>query len=87
MGLSDGAIWKGCAIPCLLVTSLGFTAGCRMPKIVSGSRSRAGAKHWKEVVEKLRTEIPALAEHFSLLDEKLELKGFEKQYVKAYAIG
>ena len=38
------------------------------------------------VVEKLRTDIPALAEHFSLLDEKLELKGFEKQYVKAYAI-
>jgi class 3 adenylate cyclase len=38
------------------------------------------------VVEKLRTEIPALAERFSLLDEKMELKGFEKQYVKAYAI-
>ncbi len=39
------------------------------------------------VVEKLRTEIPALAARFSLLDEKLELKGFEKQYVSAYAIG
>jgi class 3 adenylate cyclase len=38
------------------------------------------------VVEKLRTEIPALAERFSILDEKMELKGFEKQYVKAYAI-
>ncbi len=38
------------------------------------------------VVEKLSTEIPTLAERFSLLDEKLELKGFEKQYVKAYAI-
>jgi class 3 adenylate cyclase len=38
------------------------------------------------VVEKLRAEIPALAERFSLFDEKLELKGFEKQYVKAYAI-
>jgi class 3 adenylate cyclase len=38
------------------------------------------------VVEKLRTEIPALAERFSLFDEKLELKGFEKQYVKAFAI-
>jgi len=38
------------------------------------------------VVEKLRAEIPELAERFSLLDEKLELKGFEKQYVRAYAI-
>ncbi len=38
------------------------------------------------VVEKLRREFPALAERFSLLDEKMELKGFEKQYVKAYAI-
>ena len=38
------------------------------------------------VVEKLRAELPALAERFSLFDEKLELKGFEKQYVKAYAI-
>jgi len=38
------------------------------------------------VVEKLRQEIPALAERFSLFDERLELKGFEKQYVKAYAI-
>ncbi len=38
------------------------------------------------VVEKLRAEFPALAERFSLFDEKLELKGFEKQYVKAYAI-
>jgi len=34
----------------------------------------------------LKTEIPALAEHFSLLGEKLELKDFEKQYVNAYAI-
>jgi len=38
------------------------------------------------VVEKLRVEIPALAERFALFDERLELKGFEKQYVKAYAI-
>jgi len=38
------------------------------------------------VVEKLRAELPALAERFSLFDEKLELKGFEKQYIKAYAI-
>jgi len=38
------------------------------------------------VIEKLRAEIPALAERFSLFNEKLELKGFEKQYVKAYAI-
>jgi class 3 adenylate cyclase len=38
------------------------------------------------VIEKLRAEIPELAERFSLFDEKLELKGFEKQYVKAYAI-
>jgi len=38
------------------------------------------------VVEKLRVEAPAHAERFSLFDEKLELKGFEKQYVKAYAI-
>jgi class 3 adenylate cyclase len=37
-------------------------------------------------VEKLRAETPALAERFSLFDEKLELKGFEKQYVRAYAI-
>jgi len=27
---------KGCAILCLLVTPLGFTAGCRTPEIVSG---------------------------------------------------
>jgi class 3 adenylate cyclase len=38
------------------------------------------------VVEKLRAEIPSLAERFSLFDDKLELKGFEKQYVTAYAI-
>jgi class 3 adenylate cyclase len=38
------------------------------------------------VVERLRTEIPDLADRFSLFDEKLELKGFEKQYVTAYAI-
>jgi class 3 adenylate cyclase len=40
----------------------------------------------ESVVEKLRAEIPALAERFSLLNEKLELKGFEQQYVKAYVI-
>ncbi|MBW2542961.1 MAG: adenylate/guanylate cyclase domain-containing protein [Deltaproteobacteria bacterium] len=38
------------------------------------------------VVGRLRAEVPALAERFSLLDEKLELKGFDKQYVEAYAI-
>jgi len=38
------------------------------------------------VVEKLKLELPALAERFSLLDERLELKGFENQHVKAYAI-
>jgi len=38
------------------------------------------------VVAKLGAQAPALSERFSLLDEKLELKGFEKQYVKAYAI-
>ena len=40
----------------------------------------------ESVVEKLRAEIPELAERFSLLNEKLELKGFEQQYVKAYVI-
>jgi len=38
------------------------------------------------VITKLRTEAPELAERFSLFDERLELKGFEKQYVVAYAI-
>jgi class 3 adenylate cyclase len=38
------------------------------------------------VVAKLGAQAPALSERFSLLDEKLELKGFEKQYVRAYAI-
>jgi class 3 adenylate cyclase len=38
------------------------------------------------VVTRLRSQTPALAERFSLLDERLELKGFEKQYVSAYAI-
>jgi len=38
------------------------------------------------VVEKLRAELPALAERFALFDERLELRGFAKQYVKAYAI-
>jgi len=38
------------------------------------------------VVDKLRAEAPALAERFSLLDEKLELQGFERQCISAYAI-
>jgi len=38
------------------------------------------------VVAKLSAQAPALAKRFSLLDEKLELKGFEKEYVSAYAI-
>jgi hypothetical protein len=35
---------KGCAILCLPVTSLGFSADYRTPEIVSGSRGRAGTK-------------------------------------------
>lgn len=38
------------------------------------------------VVEQLRQELPALAERFALLDERLELKGFEQQVVTAYSI-
>ncbi len=38
------------------------------------------------VVEKLRAEIPALADRFALFDDNLELKGFEQQYVSTYAI-
>jgi class 3 adenylate cyclase len=38
------------------------------------------------VVEKLRQETPALAEKFALLDEYLELKGFEHQLVTAWSI-
>lgn len=36
------------------------------------------------VVERLQQEAPTLANHFRLLDEQLELKGFEKEYVTAY---
>ena len=36
------------------------------------------------VVESLREEHPALAERFQLLDERLELKGFERQVVAAW---
>ena len=36
------------------------------------------------VVERLRQEAPTLAHHFQLLDEELELKGFEKEVVTAY---
>ena len=36
------------------------------------------------VVERLQQEAPTLAQHFQLLDEQLELKGFEKEYVTAY---
>lgn len=38
------------------------------------------------VVSKLRAEAPALADRFALFDANLELKGFERQLVKAYAI-
>ena len=36
------------------------------------------------VVERLQQEAPTLAHYFQLLDEQLELKGFEKEYVTAY---
>ena len=36
------------------------------------------------MVERLRQETPALAHYFQLLDEELELKGFEKEVVTAY---
>jgi class 3 adenylate cyclase len=38
------------------------------------------------IVERLRVEIPAIAERFELLDQKLELKGFEQQCITAYSI-
>lgn len=38
------------------------------------------------VVARLRVELPAVAERFRLIDEHLQLKGFEDQYVTAYAI-
>ena len=38
------------------------------------------------IVERLRVEMPAIAERFELLDEKLELKGFERQCVTAYSL-
>jgi class 3 adenylate cyclase len=37
-------------------------------------------------VERLRREAPMLAERFELIDENLELKGFEQQVVKAWSI-
>ena len=36
------------------------------------------------VIERLRQETPTLAHYFQLLDEELELKGFEKEVVTAY---
>ena len=38
------------------------------------------------VVERLRHEAPKLAEQFELLDARLELKGFDKEYVTAFCI-
>jgi class 3 adenylate cyclase len=38
------------------------------------------------VVGQLRAETPALAERFALFDERLELKGFEREVVKAYSL-
>ena len=38
------------------------------------------------IVDHLRSETPALAERFALFDERLELKGFEREFVTAYAI-
>lgn len=38
------------------------------------------------IVERLSKEAPAIRERFELLDEKLELKGFEKQCVTAYCL-
>lgn len=39
------------------------------------------------VIEHLRRDTPHLAQHFSLLDRRLELKGFEQQFVTAYSVG
>jgi class 3 adenylate cyclase len=39
----------------------------------------------RAVVDRLRDETPRLAERFSALDEPLELKGFGKELVHAYA--
>ena len=38
------------------------------------------------IVERLRKEAPAIGERFELLDEKLELKGFEQECVTAYSL-
>jgi len=38
------------------------------------------------VIERLSAQNPTVAERFSLFDDKLELRGFENQYVSAYAI-
>ena len=38
------------------------------------------------IVDGLKTEMPALAERFALFDDRLELKGFEQQFVTAYAV-
>jgi len=40
----------------------------------------------KTIVDCLRAEMPALAERFTLFDERLELKGFEQKFVTAYSI-
>ncbi len=38
------------------------------------------------VIARLSAQNPTAAKRFSLLDDKLELRGFENQYVSAYAI-
>ena len=38
------------------------------------------------IVDGLQAEMPALAERFALFDDRLELKGFEQQFVTAYAV-
>ena len=38
------------------------------------------------IVDRLREEMPEIAERFEMLDEKLELKGFEQKSVTAYTV-
>jgi class 3 adenylate cyclase len=38
------------------------------------------------IVEHLRTDAPAIAERFELLDQTLELKGFEQECITAYSL-
>ena len=40
----------------------------------------------KSVVEHLHQEAPSLAGRFALWNEKLELKGFEQEYVTAFHV-